>query len=193
LTLGELPIYNISQMLSFTFRAEKFASAVAFLVERRPGLTKKQICKLMYYADKEHLLRYGRPITGDTYYALEQGPIPTRGLNAINQEGRVPADDEALRSYGKLEGWEFKIYRGADLKALSKTDIAMLEEIERKLGGCPAWRLEKMTHQEPAWRKAPQNGPMKFEDFFEGEPAADLVKSILIEDQDTGMAEPVEA
>ncbi|HEY1203436.1 MAG: Panacea domain-containing protein [Bryobacteraceae bacterium] len=180
-------------MLSFDFRADKFASAVAFLVERRPGLTKKQICKLMYYADKTHLLRYGRPITGDTYYALEQGPIPTRGLNAMNEAGRVPADDEALRAYGKLEGWEFRIYRGADLKAFSRTDIAVLEEIDRKFGGCPAWRLERMTHREPAWKKAPQNGPMKFEDFFESEPSADLVKSILIEDQDTGTAEPVEA
>jgi uncharacterized phage-associated protein len=166
-------------MLSFALRPEKLANAIAFLVERRPGLTKKQICKLLYYADKRHLLRYGRPITGDTYFALEQGPIPTCGLDAMN--GRGPAAP-VVEQYGKLEGWEFRIHRPADLKALSRTDIAVLEEVARTLGRHPAWRLEAMSHREAAWKKAPQNGRMAFEDFFEGEPDADLVKSILIEE-----------
>jgi len=168
-------------MLSFALKPEKLASAIAFLVELRPGLTKKQICKLMYYADKEHLLRYGRPITGDTYFALEQGPIPTCGLDAMN--GRGPAS-EALERYGKLDGWIFRAHRGADRKALSKTDISVLTEISDKLGRFPAWELERLSHTEPAWKSAPQNGPMDFERFFDGRPDADLVKSVLVEDQE---------
>lgn len=180
-------------MLSFAFESEKFASAVAFLVERRPGLTKKQICKLMYFADKEHLLRYGRTITGDTYYALEQGPVPSRGLNAINSRGFVPSDDDAVRAYGALDGWTFKIHRPADLKALSRSDIAVLSDVERTLGGLPAWGLEEKSHKEPAWEKAPPNGRMDFEHFFIGEPSAKLMLSILIEDQDGEVLETLDA
>jgi len=63
-------------MLSFEFKPSKFGSAVAYLAERKPGVTKKELCKLLFFADKLHLLRYGRPITGDRYFALEQGPSP---------------------------------------------------------------------------------------------------------------------
>ena len=93
-------------MTTFDFRPEKFASAVAYLVQLKPGLTKKQLCKLLFLADKQHLLRYGRTITGDRYFALEQGPIPTEGLNALNGKGRFAS---ALQRYGRLEGdvnWE---------------------------------------------------------------------------------------
>lgn len=55
-------------MIYFTFKLRKFASVVAYLVARRLGITKKELCKVIYFADKEHLLRYGRPITGDRYY-----------------------------------------------------------------------------------------------------------------------------
>jgi len=34
-------------MIAFEFKPEKFASAVAYMVQQRPGLTKKQICKLL--------------------------------------------------------------------------------------------------------------------------------------------------
>ena len=77
-------------MISFTFKPRKFASVVAYFATRRPGITKKELCNIIYFADKEHLLRYGRTITGDRYYALEQGPVPTRGLDALNGKNKHP-------------------------------------------------------------------------------------------------------
>lgn len=73
--------------ISFEFKPKKFASSVAYLVNAKPGLTKEQICTLLFLADKAHLLRYGRTITGDRYHALEQGPIPTKGLDALTEKG----------------------------------------------------------------------------------------------------------
>jgi uncharacterized phage-associated protein len=167
-------------MTTFIFRPEKFASAVAYLVQLRPGLTKKQLCKLLFLADKQHLLRYGRTITGDRYFALEQGPIPTEGLKALNGKGRFAS---ALQRYGRLEGWVFKLEQPPDLKALSRSDVATLDDIAKRFGDYPAWRLEEITHQEPAWQRAPQNGEMDFELFFEGHPEADTIKAILSEEE----------
>ena len=154
-------------MVSFTFKAKKFASVVAYLAARKARITKKEICKLVYFSDKEHLLRYGRPITGDRYYALEQGPIPTRGLDALNGKNKFPEDDAAVAKYGVLRGWTFQ-YNGVppDLKALSRSDIEVLDRVFARLGHLAAWELEKLSHKDAAWAKAEQNGPMDFELFF---------------------------
>lgn len=166
-------------MITFTFKPEKFASSVAYLVENKPGLTKKQICKLIFLADKKHLLQYGRTITGDRYYALEQGPIPSHGLNAINGKGPYA---EAVRKYGHLQGWVFKLDEKPNLRPLSKSDRRILDEIMAEFGNRPAWKLERITHEDPAWQQADQNGPMDFEKFFEGHPESDLLKKILLEE-----------
>jgi uncharacterized phage-associated protein len=169
-------------MISFAFKPKKFASVVAYLAERRPGITKKELCKLVFFADKEHLLRYGRPITGDRYYALEQGPVPTRGLDALNEKGD-PADVAEILKYGKLNGWTFQPNgQPPDLKALSKSDLKVLAEVFEKIGHLPAWQLEELSHREPAWAKASRNGPMDFELFFEGRADAADMKAILVEE-----------
>ena len=33
-----------------------------------------KICKILYFADREHLSKYGRSITGDVYIAMTYGP-----------------------------------------------------------------------------------------------------------------------
>jgi uncharacterized phage-associated protein len=166
----------------FDFKPEKFASATAYLAERKQGVTKKELCKLLYFADKRHLLRYGRSITGDRYFALEQGPIPSKGLDALNGRGKIE-NVNALRQYGKLRGWTFELEHPADLKALSKSDIAVLDQILEEMGHLKACQLEELSHREPAWRKAEPNTEMDFADFFEGHPEAELVKQVLLEEQ----------
>lgn len=170
-----------TKMISFDPKPQKFAAATGYLAERIPGVTKKQICKLMFFADKDHLLRFGRTITGDTYFALEQGPVPSKGLDAINGRGDQSFID-AIRTVGHLEGWEFRLDAAPDLGALSKSDIAILDQIIERYGRFPAWKLEKLSHEDPAWLKAPQNGRMSFEDFFDGSSEANTFKEILLEE-----------
>jgi len=38
-------------------------------------LTKLKAVTLMYLSDQYHLFRYGRPITGDRYVAMDMGPV----------------------------------------------------------------------------------------------------------------------
>ena len=168
-------------MVSFTPNPEKFASAVAYLACRKQGVTKKELCKLLYFADRDHLLEYGRPITGDQYYALEQGPIPTQGLDALNGRGR-PEWVDAVRKYGQLQGWTFKLEREPNLKVLSESDMEVLNRTLNSYGHLAAWQLEELSHQEPAWIKAEQNGPMDFLLFFENHPEAELTRELFMEE-----------
>ena len=166
-------------MIDFVLKPRKLASAIAYMVQQRPGLTKKQICKLLFFADKGHLLLHGRTITGDRYFALEQGPIPTHGLDAMNGKGEAGT---LLSAYGKLRGWVFELEHAPDLKPLSESDLSVIDETLERLGHLPAWKLEELTHEEPAWKETAQNGPIDFELFFSGHPEAELVKTILLEE-----------
>ena len=143
-------------MIEFVFKPRKLASAVAYMAWKKPELAKTQLCKLLFFADKQHLLTFGRTITGDRYYALEQGPAPAHELDATWGEGAAP-----------------------DLKPLSKSDLDVLDETLRLHGNLPAWKLEELAFCEPAWMGTRLNTPIDFELFFSGHPEADLVKSIV--------------
>src|SRR3990167_9391361 len=62
--------------LAFDFDATKLAQALAFLATSVRDLSKLKAAKLLYFADKQHLLQHGRPIIGDRYFCLDCGPVP---------------------------------------------------------------------------------------------------------------------
>lgn len=69
-------------MLSFKFYKEKAIAALLYVTQtliknnKRPDFHK--VFKIFYFADQMHLTKYGRPITGDHYIAMRNGPVPSR-------------------------------------------------------------------------------------------------------------------
>ena len=79
-------------MLRFRFEPGKAISALLYvssrLIERRqqnPVATPDihRISKVLYFADQKHLTRYGRPIVGDTFIAMENGPVPSQTYDMV--------------------------------------------------------------------------------------------------------------
>ena len=65
-----------------TFNFKKFVNAVLFFAEKdKIGITK--LNKLLYYSDFEHYRLYGRPIIGDEYVKMGQGPVPERAYEHL--------------------------------------------------------------------------------------------------------------
>jgi len=172
-------------MIRFTFNAEKFVNAVAYFSKRYNRATKLVICKLLFFADKEHLLRYGRPITGDTYYKLPHGPIPTRGLYLLR--GRASLRDRTLaQRYIEVNGLQVTAKRDPDVSVFSKSDLRIMENVFEKYGRYSAGHLRRLSHKEPSWIKAKTNGAMDFALFFEDHPeAVNVLRLIQSEDQES--------
>ncbi len=68
--------------MKFQFDEEKAIAAVLHIVrevyargESKVGLHK--LFKILYFADREHLADWGRPITGDFFVAMNYGPVPS--------------------------------------------------------------------------------------------------------------------
>ena len=50
-------------------------AAVLYVAHRLPHSTLHTLSKVLYFADRKHLERYGRFIFGDTYIAMKFGPV----------------------------------------------------------------------------------------------------------------------
>jgi uncharacterized phage-associated protein len=65
-------------MERFKFDKEKAISAVLYITERLQKADFHKISKIIYFADQKHMVRYGRPISGDYYVKMDNGPVPSQ-------------------------------------------------------------------------------------------------------------------
>ena len=170
----------------FEFDPEKTVAAALYIVSKNlPELTMGKLFKLLFLADKDHLVRLGRPVTGDTYVAMKDGPVPSnlydlfkevRGGKPTTLAGRLLAenirDGDSAYQYPRL------VALGTiDPMQLSVSDIAALDRVLFRFGQLDFLRLRSLTHETPAWENArtdrkSESPPMEFEDFFEDDPNA---------------------
>jgi uncharacterized phage-associated protein len=191
---------RLSKRVQFEFNADKAVAVIAYLASRPPEdltvLDKYKVGKLLFLADKYHLVRYGRPILGDEYRALEWGPVPQRALDmlhALLDKSKHPRDPQhvsrllkTLKIDRTLENPRFRAKAPGDLSCLSRSEIMALDRIVSIHGRKSFPELLNLTHAMPAYRKpwsartaGAKMAPMRYEDFFEED--ADAIKGAFEE------------
>lgn len=153
-------------MMRFRFDEKKGVEALTFIASRWPGVTGFFAAKVLFFAEKYHLNRYGRPIVADTFIAMPNGPVPSTLHDFINGRLDHAGDPEAVAQALEIARDPYPrvtARRDADLDALSLSDIECLEEA---IGFCRVRafdELSHLTHQERSWLEASMNGPMDYE------------------------------
>jgi uncharacterized phage-associated protein len=154
--------------IKFAFDTEKAKQVILWILCRNNGsMDKLQLVKLIFFADREHLIKYGRPIVGGSYFAMDHGPVSSELLTLINNSQKKPA------AYPfEFRGTFELIAKGSpDDEWLSESDLLVLDEIYQKYGRTDKWKLRDMTHKLKAYKKnEPPRGcsnVMSYEDFFE--------------------------
>ena len=64
--------------MNVQFDKTKALNALLYVANRVQRKDFHKIFKIVYFADRQHLAEWGRPITGDTYIAMDAGPVPSR-------------------------------------------------------------------------------------------------------------------
>ena len=72
--------------IRFEMNENKVIEVLSWLANEQPGIGAFHVSKVLYYADKEHLNLYGRPVLGDTYIRMEFGPVPSKTYDLIKKE-----------------------------------------------------------------------------------------------------------
>ena len=159
----------------FTFNINKLIHAIIFFVNNTypDKLEKVKRMKLLYYSDFRHMHDYGRPIIGDTYHKLENGPIPSLALNLISEAETCindQPDEEDLadtRNYVKQfkEAIAIKVedyYGKRKLKfepkidfnprIFSKSDLVIMKKIADEFYNDNGREISEKSHDELGWK-----------------------------------------
>ena len=157
---------------------KKATQALNFLARKKDGkINKMKAVKIIYFADRLHLRKYGRPIVGDVYWAMKYGPVGSM-TDHVADFSHVP---EEVLAYAKKyikpaddKRQAFISLKEEDLNVFSETDIECLEAAYDKFSDKDQFELAEITHQYPEWAKhkrqlatGTKRIKMDYNDFFE--------------------------
>lgn len=154
--------------MRFQFDERKGTEALAFIAEHWPDVTAFFASKVLFFAEKEHLNTYGRPIVADTFIAMPAGPVPSTIYDFIRGRLGQSGDPDGFRDAIDLAEYPtIRAKRKYNASILSDSD---LEALESAIAFCKPKTfsyLSQLTHQEKSWLDAPTNGPMDYENFID--------------------------
>lgn len=139
------------------FDHKKATQAMNYLTKKEGGqIDKLKLIKLVYFADRFHLRRYGRPISNDIYLAMPLGPVGSSIKDIAEFSDFL---DETEREYaatylghGGLENTIVSI-ADVDIDVFSKSELKALDFAYNEFGSKSALALVDITHRYPEWDK----------------------------------------
>jgi hypothetical protein len=159
--------------MRFRTDKEKTVEALLFIVSRYGEVGRFHALKTLYFADREHLRMYGRPITGDRYIAMDNGPVPSFAYNALKEDVPEPVRElivGALSPVSNSYHPAYRPHRKPNLSFFSKTDLECLDWAFEHCRKRTFGSISDETHKHQAWERAPLNSEMKVEDMLDGVP-----------------------
>ena len=150
---------------------EKTLEAIVYISHKTNNLI--HIVKTLYFADKYHLENYGRLITGDSYIAMKEGPVPSGAYDIIKY---VRGDNHAFEARIvqvhpekaiEVKNKEVVIpLRPPNLDYLSESDLECLDKSIDVYAEMDLIQLWKIAHEEEAYTKARRNYPIRLSDII---------------------------
>jgi len=151
-------------MIRFNFDESKAIEALVHVAGEWPGITPFYLSKVLFFADRDHLRKYGRPVTGDLYIAMANGPVPSRIYDMVRGNLDFFGDPEAIERALRVDRNAVyrRVYanRAANLDLFSETDATALTDAIQFCRGKTFAELRHLTHQDPAWAQADANAEM---------------------------------
>jgi len=113
------------------YNEQRATQAAAVFIKKAGGkLNYMVLIKFLYLADREALLKWGTPITGDSYLSMRWGPLLSRTHDLITEP--LP-EDEATKSFWKTyiqpESYDVKLLNDPGDDELSEADEELLGSI----------------------------------------------------------------
>lgn len=159
-----LPITRLIKIKRYTMiQIQTITEAICYILQEIAAPTEKmKIIKLLFLADKYHLLTAGRTITDDNFVAMQHGPVGSKALNVLDCDDEWLSDEaqKYIKEYICIIDTRMRSLRKKidKFQMLSISDKKAIDFILSKFGKMTASELRNYTHQYPEWKK--------FEDDF---------------------------
>ena len=128
---------------------ERLKNLLLYVLGQMGDTFQTKMNKVLFYIDFLSFRERGLAISGLAYQALEFGPVPQRwdrvysAFDDIEQQTKLVQEQEciSLLSVGQ-----------ADMSGFSSAEMAVIDEVCRKMKPMSSRAVSKMSHDEPAWK-----------------------------------------
>jgi len=117
------------------FNERKATQAAARLIKRAGGAMNYMVLiKMLYLADRETLLQWGRQITGDEYFTMKLGPVLSHVHDLITEE-QPPEEVHPWTESISRTKWDVVLISDAGDSELSEAEEEVLDSVFSKFCG----------------------------------------------------------
>ena len=151
------------------FKQDVAIQAILYVLQKMGGTCDIHRChKILYFADNEHLSKYGRSITGDAYVRMDFGPVPTciyDLFKAVRGDSYFASqvDDVRENYFHFLNKKDITATAQPDMSYLSESDVEMLDKYIEQLKDKDFSTITEASHGY-AWSHTAQNGVISVRD-----------------------------
>lgn len=154
------------------FDVEKTVQVLNYLAEKEGGsINYTKALKLIFFADKLYIRRFGRLITWDSYSAMKNGPVASATYNIIKSPDDYNKSN--IDKYIRKSNKDIVSLQPTDTSFLAENECKILDEIYEYFGDKDFSYLWERTHLYSEWKKhkwverLQSSTPMSVRDFFE--------------------------
>ena len=152
-------------MYQFPFDSDKGLEVLLYIFDQCNSFYRAP--RVLYYADKQHLSKYGRSICGGSYHAILAGPVHNELHDWILD---MPLDDEVRLPK-----------RSANPSYLSETDREVLDKAIAKYGHMSYFEALRHAYKDGAYNAVNRHGEISLEliikDLENGEELLEFLNS----------------
>lgn len=109
--------------------------------------------KLLWLADRYQLRQSGRSVSGDAYYAMPYGLVPSDAKCILEDEPtKLTNDNEYNQKYIKtIDKRHYSVISEPDTDYFSESDIDVLDKVIALYGSYEPLQLSELSHKFPEW------------------------------------------
>lgn len=154
--------------MKLLFNEAKATQAAARFLSLRGGtMSYIKLIKLLYLADREALIRCGRPITTDCYVSMDVGPVVSRIYDLIRNEPSPNSVKVWHKFISEPRDYEVRLLADPGNGQLSPAERQLIDELFRQHGQDSRWAIVDYTYSLPEWTY-PDGGalPIEYRDIL---------------------------
>lgn len=162
----------------------RMQNALLYVLDALPPKesTLHKIFKILWFADISHMRDWGRFITGDTYFKLEFGPVPTLLYNILKGVGANNPRYNDYRNNISVDGYYVTPLRKPDLDELSESDIEALKKSIEDNKDLTMAQLTYKSHGH-AWNSSEDKNEIRLECIFDEIKMPDKERQLIRESE----------
>ena len=122
--------------------------------------------KILFFADFIAYAKWGKSITGETYFKLPMGPAPKKLLpvrEELRENGELALEKREV--FAKVQERPIAL-RPADLSKFESREIALVDDVIQALRDKDAAEVSELSHYFVGWQLAQEQEDIPYETVF---------------------------